>query len=170
MNREFLVLIESEVERRDAWITKNEAKMTLPPAEDVQDLEGFLQLKNAHDGFLEELKRNEMSEFVKDSENMSDLNKQTIIKIRELQTRWSAVLAWATKRTVYLNTVIANWREFRQHEVTATEFIDGKEKALHGIHEEIKAGSDELTKEKVGQLEPFSPVPSLHDMPRTRSR
>jgi hypothetical protein len=49
MNREFLVLIESEVESRDAWITKNEAKMTLPPAEDVQDLEGFLQLKDAHD-------------------------------------------------------------------------------------------------------------------------
>ena len=42
MNREFLVLIESEVESRDAWITKNEA-------EDVQDLEGFLQLKDAHD-------------------------------------------------------------------------------------------------------------------------
>jgi hypothetical protein len=50
-------------------------------------------------GFLEELKRNEMSEFVKDSENMSDLKKQTITKIRELQTRWSAVPAWATKRT-----------------------------------------------------------------------
>jgi hypothetical protein len=49
MNREFLVLIESEVESRDAWITKNEAKMALPPAEDVQDLEGFLQLKDAHD-------------------------------------------------------------------------------------------------------------------------
>ena len=49
MNREFLVLIESEVESRDAWITKNEAKMRLPPAEDVQDLEGFLQLKDAHD-------------------------------------------------------------------------------------------------------------------------
>ena len=47
MNREFLVLI--EVESRDAWITKNEAKMTLPPAEDVQDLEGFLQLKDIHD-------------------------------------------------------------------------------------------------------------------------
>ena len=104
-------------------------------------------------GFLEELKRNEMSEFVKDSESMSDLKKQTVTKIRELQTRWSAVLAWATKRTVYLNTVIANWREFRQHEVTATEFIDGKEKDLQGIHEEVKAGSDELTKEKVGQLE-----------------
>ena len=104
-------------------------------------------------GFLEELKRNEMSEFVKDSESMSDLKKQTITKIRELQTRWSAVLAWATKSTVYLNTVIANWREFRQHEVTATEFIDGKEKDLHGINEEVKAGSDELTKEKVGQLE-----------------
>jgi hypothetical protein len=63
------------------------------------------------------------------------------------------VLAWATKRTVYLNTVIANWREFRQHEVTATEFIDGKEKDLQWINEEVKAGSDELTKEKVGQLE-----------------
>ena len=49
MNREYLVLIESEVERRDAWITKNEAKMTAPPAGDVQDLEGFLQLKEAHD-------------------------------------------------------------------------------------------------------------------------
>ena len=49
--------------------------------------------------------------------------------------------------------MIANWREFRQHEVTATEFIDGKEKDLQGIHEEVKAGSDELTKEKVGQLE-----------------
>ena len=49
MNREFLVLIESEVESRDAWITKNEAKMTLPLAEDVQDLEGFLQLKDVHD-------------------------------------------------------------------------------------------------------------------------
>jgi hypothetical protein len=48
MNREFLVLIESEVENRDAWITKNEAKMTLPPAVDVQDLEGFLQLKDIH--------------------------------------------------------------------------------------------------------------------------
>jgi hypothetical protein len=94
-----------------------------------------------------------MSEFVKDSESMSDLKKQTITKIRELQTRWSAVLAWATKKTVYLNTVIANWREFRQHEVTATEFIDGKEKDLQGINEEVKAGSDELTKEKVGQLE-----------------
>lgn len=43
------MLIESEVERRDAWITKNEAKMTAPPAGDVQDLEGFLQLKDAHD-------------------------------------------------------------------------------------------------------------------------
>jgi hypothetical protein len=42
MNREFFVLIESEVESRYAWITKNEAKMTLPLAEDVQDLEGFL--------------------------------------------------------------------------------------------------------------------------------
>jgi hypothetical protein len=109
----------------------------------------FLCLK----GFLEELKRNEMSEFVKDSERMSDLKKQTITKIRELQTRWSAVLAWATKRTVYLNTVIANWREFRQREVTATEFIDGKEKDLQGINAEIKAGSDELTKEKVGHLD-----------------
>ena len=49
MNREFLVLIESEVESRDAWITKNEAKMRLPPAEDVQNLEGFLQLKDTHD-------------------------------------------------------------------------------------------------------------------------
>ena len=49
MNREYLVLIESEVERRDAWITKNEAKMAAPPAEDVQDLEGFLQVKDAHD-------------------------------------------------------------------------------------------------------------------------
>ncbi|CAB4000372.1 Hypothetical predicted protein [Paramuricea clavata] len=93
MNREFLVLIESEVESRDVWITKNESKMTLPPAEDVQDLAGFLQLKDAHDGFLEELKRNEMSEFVKDSESMSDLKKKTITKIRQLQTRWSAVLA-----------------------------------------------------------------------------
>jgi hypothetical protein len=44
-----LVLFESEVESRDAWITKNEANMTLPPAEDVQDLEGFLQLKDVHD-------------------------------------------------------------------------------------------------------------------------
>lgn len=49
MNREFLVLIESEVENRDAWITKNEAKMNLPPAGDVEDLEGFLQLKDDHD-------------------------------------------------------------------------------------------------------------------------
>lgn len=49
MNREYLVLIESEVERRDAWITKNEAKMAGPPAGDAQDLEGFLQLKDAHD-------------------------------------------------------------------------------------------------------------------------
>ena len=49
MNREFLVLIESEVESRDAWITKNEAKMNLPPDGNVQDLEGFLQLKEAHD-------------------------------------------------------------------------------------------------------------------------
>ena len=64
--------------------------------------------------------------FVKDSESMSDLKKQTITKIRELQTRWSTVLAWATKRTVYLNTVIANLQEIRQHKVTATGFIDGK--------------------------------------------
>jgi hypothetical protein len=49
--------------------------------------------------------------------------------------------------------VIANWAEFRQHEVTATEFINGKEKDLQGINEEIKAGSDELTKEKVGHFE-----------------
>ena len=84
---------------------------------------------------------------------MSDLKKQTITKIRELQTRWSAVPTWATKRTMYLNTVIANWREFRQHELTATEFIDGKEKDLQGINEEIKAGSDEFTKEKVGHHE-----------------
>ena len=104
-------------------------------------------------GFLEELKRNEMSEFVKDSESMSDLKKQTITKIRELQTRWSAVPAWATKRTMYSNTVIENWREFRQHKLTATEFIDSKEKDLQGINEEIKAGSDELTKEKVGHHE-----------------
>ena len=48
MNREFLVLIESEVENRDAWITKNEAKMLLPPAGEAQDLEGFLQLSDAH--------------------------------------------------------------------------------------------------------------------------
>ena len=49
MNREFLVLIESEVESRDAWITKNEAKMSAPPAGDAQDLDGFLQLKDAHE-------------------------------------------------------------------------------------------------------------------------
>jgi hypothetical protein len=84
---------------------------------------------------------------------MSDLKKQTVTKICELQTQRSALLAWATKMTVYLNTVIANWLEFRLHEVTATEFIDGKEKDLQGINEKVKAGSDELTKEKVGQFE-----------------
>ena len=54
---------------------------------------------------------------------------------------------------MYLNTVIAHWQEFRQHEVTATDFIDGKEKDLHGIHDEAKPGSDEITTEKVEQLE-----------------
>ena len=49
MNREFLVLIESEVESREAWMTKNEARMSLPPAGDVKDIEGFLKLKDAHD-------------------------------------------------------------------------------------------------------------------------
>ena len=49
MNREILVLIETEVEIRDAWITKNEARMSLPQTGDVQDLEGFQQLKESHE-------------------------------------------------------------------------------------------------------------------------
>lgn len=94
-----------------------------------------------------------MSEFVKDSETTMDLQKKTVAKIRELQTRWSELLAWATKRTVYLNTVIANWQEFRQREIVATEFIDGREKDLEGSKEEAKPDSDEVTKERVDQLE-----------------
>ncbi|XP_028414728.1 nuclear anchorage protein 1-like isoform X2 [Dendronephthya gigantea] len=153
MNREFLVLIESEVEIRDAWITKNEGRMSLPQAGDVQDLEGFQQLKQSHEDFLRELKRNEMSEFLKVCEGMSDLKKQTIAKVRALQTRWAVLLAWATKRTVYLNTVIANWEEFRSHEVTTIEFIDAKEKNLQNVSEEVKPGDDAITKERVEQLE-----------------
>lgn len=72
MNREFLVLVESEVESRDAWISKNEAKMSLPPAGDAQDLEEFLQLKNAHDVSLYKLSftkysghKNELVRFVR---------------------------------------------------------------------------------------------------------
>ena len=89
-----------------------------------------------------------MSEFSKDAESMIDLNKTTVTKIRELQTRWAALLEWATKRTVYLNTVIGNWQEYSQHEITATDFIDRKEQDLQAID-----GKGEITKEKVEQLE-----------------
>ena len=93
-----------------------------------------------------------MSELVKDSESTIDLNKTTVTRISELQTRWSTLLDWGTKRTVYLNTVIANWQGFRQHEVTAAKFIDGKENDLQGM-EGAKLESDEVTKDKVEQLE-----------------
>ena len=106
-----------------------------------------------------------MSELVKDSESTIDLQKPTVTKICELQTRWSALLAWATKRTVYLNTVVANWQEFRQHEIKAAEFIDVKDKDLQGIDQAGKVVSDEITKEKVDELEvrvnQFSTVFSL---------
>ena len=49
MNREFIILIKSEVEIRNAWIMKNEARILLPQAWDVQDLEGFQQLKESHE-------------------------------------------------------------------------------------------------------------------------
>lgn len=103
--------------------------------------------------FLEELKRNEMSEFSKDAESLGDLKKATITKIRELQTRWSELLAWGTTRTVYLNTVIANWQEYRQHEITATDFMDAKQTALQEITKGVHDGSDEVTKERANQLE-----------------
>jgi hypothetical protein len=91
-----------------------------------------------------------MSEFAKDAESMIDLNKTTVTKIHELKVRWSVLLNWATERTVYLNTVIGNWQEYKQHEVTATDFIDSKERDLQGIDEKT---DDEVTKDKVEQLE-----------------
>ena len=94
-----------------------------------------------------------MSEFAKDAESLGDLKKATMTKIYELQTRWSELLAWGTNRTVYLNTVIANWQEYRQHEVTATDFMDANEGALQEISKGVHDGSDKVTKEKADQLE-----------------
>ena len=94
-----------------------------------------------------------MSEFSEDAESLGDLKKDTITKIRELQTRWSELLAWGTTRTVYLNTVIANWQEYRQHEIAATDFINANKGALQEINKGVHDGSDEVTKEKTDQLE-----------------
>lgn len=93
-----------------------------------------------------------MSDFAKDSESIIDLKKATVTKIRDLQTRWSTMLAWATKRTVFLNTAIANWQEFRQLQEGASAFIESKEKDLQGLEETVYPESEDITKEKVDQL------------------
>ena len=65
-NCEFLILIKNNVVIRDAWIMKNEARMLLPLAGDVQDLEGFQQLKESlkvsHNVFTEFVFHKKLSE------------------------------------------------------------------------------------------------------------
>ena len=49
MYQEYLLLFQREVERREAWIEKNESKLTSSLVGDAKDLPDFLKQKDDHD-------------------------------------------------------------------------------------------------------------------------
>ena len=49
MNKEYLVFVQHELERRAEWIKKNEVKLTSSAAGDCRDLDDFMEEAKKHD-------------------------------------------------------------------------------------------------------------------------